>query len=81
MSEFQCYRLLKQLLPKFKADAVIIFNHLGAQATYREETRSSELKCECVCVCGRGVASLIKWNMIQKTLCSLMTHNVPQERK
>lgn len=66
----------------FKADAVTIFNHLGAQATYREEMRSYELEWNFVCVCVHGGGtSLIKWNMIQKTLCSLMTHNVPQERK
>lgn len=41
----------------FKADAVTIFNHLGAQATYREEMRNYELEwnfvCVGVCVCAR----------------------------
>lgn len=46
-----------QLLHKFLnrciciTDAVIMVNHLGAQATYREDMRSYELGCEC-CVCG-----------------------------
>lgn len=38
----------------FKADAVTIFNHLGAQATYREEMRSYELEWNFVCVCVHG---------------------------
>lgn len=80
--------MTEPFIDHFDSDVVFLSSHLGAQATYREEMGSTELGwnfacvlvCVCVCVQPRET-SLIKWNMIQKTLWSLMTQNVPQERK
>lgn len=59
INEFSAVFATEAFIDHFNSDVVFLFNHLGAQATYKEEMGSTELGwnfacvlvCLCVCVC------------------------------